>query len=147
MDHHQRKSGLRRSSTISFGLLIACVCFLGCGGDSGSDKATATVTITIQNGGEPVTSGRVELETDRPGEGSGGDLNSSGVATLRGVTIGDYSVIVAPPVIVQVPGVPVEKKPDQSAFPEKFRTRQTSPLKIHVEEGSTSKTFDLKEAT
>lgn len=142
----QRTFHASRAAILGFSFAVVSMCLVGCGNGSGSDKATGDVTITVTSGGQPVTSGRVDLETDRPGEGSGADLDSSGVAHLRGVTIGDYSVLVTPSVVVQVPGVPAEKKSDPAMFPVEFRSRKTSPLKIHVEEGSSSKTFDLKEA-
>lgn len=126
-------------------LLVSCSLFLGCSSGGQSEKAVGTVTITITSGGQPVTPGRVELVTDRPAEGSGGELDASGVTRIAGVIVGEYTVTVLPPIVVQAPGETV-KKPDESLFPQKFRTLQTSPLKIHVDEGHNEATFDLKEA-
>lgn len=134
-----------RSFTGCFGLLIGCGLFLGCGGGTGADKI-GDASITITNGGQPVTSGRVELETDRPGQGSGAELNSSGVAWLNDVAIGDYTVTVHPPIVVQVPGEAAPKKADEAAYPKQFRTLKTSPLKIQVKAGRNNAKFDLKEA-
>ena len=142
----QQARNSRRSFLVTMGLMASCCVFLGCSGGAGSEKVVGDATITITSGGQPVAGGRVELETDRPGEGAGGDLDAAGVAKLTGVTAGEYTVTVRPAIVIQAPGEPPVKKADTTAFPERFRELKTSPLKIHIDEGKNEATFDLKEA-
>lgn len=146
MQCRQQTPRFKNSWVAWLGLVLSCGIFSGCGGGDPNSKITGNVTITITNGGAPVTSGRVELETDRPGEGSGADLDSSGVAKITGATVGEYTVVVRPAAAVQVPGMPAPPKADPLMFLEKFRARKSSPLKIQVDEGANAQTFDLKEA-
>ncbi len=144
MSSNQIMCGPHRSRVSFLSLCAICGLVLGCGGGATGAKV-GDASITITSGGQPVTSGRVELETDRPGLGSGAELNSSGVAWMNDVAIGDYTVTVHPPIVVQVPGVAAPPKPDEAAFPKQFRALKTSPFKIQIKAGSNTFKFDLKE--
>lgn len=127
-------------------LCLLSLLVTGCGeAGPGNGKVTGSVTITVTNGGQPVTGGRVDLMTTRPGEGAGADLDSYGIGKMTEVPVGEYTVTVIPAIAVQVPGQPAPPKPDATVFQEKYRTMKTSPLKITVAKGSNAAKFDLKE--
>jgi hypothetical protein len=123
---------------------LALAALIGCSG-SPQGPPTSDVTVTVTYGGAPVTAGRVDLTSKRPGSGAGGELNSDGVATIPGVAPGEYVVIVVPALAVQVPGAAAEKTADDSQIPAKVRTPETSPLKADIKQGTVKLQFDLKE--
>lgn len=130
-------------------LILSSGLLLGCGrGGPHSGKPTAPVTVTVTYGGEPVTEGRVDLSNEQTGEGGGGELNGQGVATIPGVVLGNYAVIVIPPEPQLVPaetGAPAPAKKEHPNIPAKFRSLNSSPLKVEVKKDSPNQfKFELK---
>ena len=145
------KSILRHS--VRFTALIAVSLFLitlntACSRTPGADKPRGEISITITNGGAPVSEGQVDLANEETGEGGGGPLDESGTATIEMVAVGKYTVTISPP-----PQDPIAPGMDQPApqpkeypnIPTKVRKIQTSPLTVDVQSGANEFTFDLKE--
>ena len=106
--------------------------------------------MTVTYGGEPVTEGRVDLSNPQTGEAAGGELNDEGIAAISGVTPGNYSVMVLPPMADPVPvepGQPAAAAKEYPNIPKKVRVIGTSTLKADVtEDGANEFTFELKDA-
>lgn len=131
-------------------LLLPCLAVVGCGASPHSDKPTGDVVVKILFGGEPVTEGVVGLNSSATGLGGSGNLDSTGLARISGIPVGEYTVIVNPPEMDPVvPGVTPEPTPapksDYANLPIKFRRESTTTLKLTVEKGKTDYEFDLKE--
>ena len=119
---------------------------VGCGPTPHEGKTTGRVTVTITHGGQPVTTGQVDLSNEQTGEGGGGQLNEEGVATLDRVPLGSYTVTVVPPPPDPTPVAPGQTPPKPQEYPnipEKFRRNATSPLQAEVKEGENEYQFDL----
>lgn len=127
-------------------LIFATHFLVGCGGGDTSGKKKASVTITVTSGGQPVTEGLVTLDGGKTGEAAGADLNSTGVATLPEVTLGNYTVTVTPPlpkVAAPAPGQKLPPPKDYANIPAKVRRADTSTLKAEVKAGKNEFKFDL----
>jgi len=128
-------------AALTSALLVAC----NNGKVRGKVRGEITVTVTYDN--KPVTEGTVELSNPETGEGGGGNLNAEGVATLKGVAVGTYTVTVLP--IFPEPPTPDSPPPVMKEYPnipEKFRRQNTSPLKAEVKQGEPGHfKFELKE--
>ncbi len=114
-----------------------------------SDKPRAAVVIKITSGGEPVTTGDVDLNNLTTGEGGGAKLDSTGTARFEGVVLGDYTVTVFPPISDPVPvadgSAPAALKPEVK-IPLIFQSPEKSPLKLSVTPEGAEASFDLKTA-
>lgn len=123
----------------------------GCGrAGPHSGKQTAQVTVTVTYGGQAVTEGRVDLSNEQTGEGGGGELNAQGVATIPGVVLGSYTVVIVPPELLVVPGATGQTAPAKKQYaniPKKVRSFKSSPFKVEVKEDSPNEfKFELKGA-
>jgi hypothetical protein len=133
-------------------LIVSCVVVVGCGHTPGSGKPRSDVTITITFGGQPVSGGVIVLVDQQSGEGGGGALTVDGVATIPGVALGSYTLLVKSPYQTAPPvpageGLPArqDKMKARLDIPEKFRRARTSPLKMEITGGEMNFVFDLKE--
>jgi len=115
----------------------------GCSNAPHSEKVTGSVTAKVTYGGEPVTEGSVNLENPSTGLGGGADLDASGLATLKTVPVGDYTITVVPPLPPQDDPNPEIKEYDN--LPQKYRSSATSTLKATVTEGENQFEFELKD--
>lgn len=143
------KQSLNTISRSRYGLLFSLIAILltGCGHTPGSGKERNDITLKITFGGEPVTEGVVNLENPQTGEGGGGTLSEEGTATISGVVLGTYTVVVLPPDPDPVPPEPGKPSPPPKTYeniPAKFRQNQSSPLKVDVTADSAEFEFDLK---
>ena len=134
---------------IAAGFLLASSLLPGCGGaNPHSRKPSAQVTVAVTYGGQPVSEGRVDLSNEQTGEGGGGQLNAQGVAVIPGVALGTYTVVVAPPELLVVPGAtgqPAPANKDYPNIPKKVRSFTSSPLKVEVKKDSPNEfKFELK---
>lgn len=131
------------------GCCLLCVAStIGCaGGAADSNEPTGEVTIEISYGIQPVTEGQLNLISEQPGNDRGGELGSDGVATVSDLALGKYTVTVFPPLPDPTPDQSAASaQKDFSNIPTKFRSAQTSPLKIEVTEGTKDFNFDLKDS-
>lgn len=134
-----------------FSLLIISTSSLlpGCGrGEPHSGKPKSQVTVAVTYAGQPVTEGRVDLSNEQTGEGGGGELNGQGVATIPGVVLGNYTVIVIPPepqLVAGATSAPAPAKKEYPNIPAKVRSLKSSPLKVEVKQDSSNQfKFELK---
>ena len=122
-------------------LLAAASCGLtgGCGG-----PPTATVSGRVTVGGQPVTAGQIAFEAD--GTLLASAIGPDGRYQLRNgnstsVPPGDYTVLLAPPPpeLIEDPKT-TEMRPaapvDQSRFPQKYRSPETSDLRQTIPPGN-----------
>tara|TARA_R110002095_G_scaffold159024_5_gene137858 strand:+ start:258 stop:695 length:438 start_codon:yes stop_codon:yes gene_type:complete len=141
-------SRLLSGSGFMMSLALGCFLFVGCSQTPGSHKQRTDVNVTITENGAPLTEGVVNLVNEETGEGGGGTLNSEGVATISGVALGSYTLIVLPPdesVIPPEPGQPAPEVKEYLNIPQKFRDPKTSPFKVVVNRETTEFQFDLKQ--
>ncbi len=127
-------------------LLAAVVC--GCSSAPSDGVHRRNVTLKLTYGGEPVQAARVDLEPS-PADGKlmpmGGDLESGGSLTIRGVAVGPYVVVVTPPAASPLPDGSPPPVVEAADIPKKFRQGPTSPLKIDVTADKSDFEFDLKD--
>lgn len=146
--NRSNSAGRTLAASLAFLLSAGSVGLSGCGqSEAGSTKPAGDIRITVTIGGSPVSEGRVDVSTDKGGDAAGGELNASGVATLKNVPRGMYVVTVQPPLPNPAPPAPGEAapaKPDAQKIPPKFHRFATSPLRAEVKEGTAEYQFDLK---
>lgn len=139
-----------QSLKLTLSLVLSLTILIGCSRTPGSDKQRRDVSITITQGGTPVTAGLVNLENPQTGEGGGGSLTEEGIVTIPNVALGKYSVTILPPEMDPVPPEPGQAPAPPKAtvaIPEKFSNGQSSPLELEVTEEAGEFTFDLKDAS
>ena len=137
---------LQRSSILVTGVALCCGFLAGCDSGAGAGKQTGNVTITVTYEGKPVADGRVDLDNVKGGSAGGGELSKEGIVKITDLPVGEYSVIVVPPLPTpQVPGEAYVKPSERLDIPEKFRASTTSPLKATIKTGSNEYKFELKE--
>lgn len=108
-----------------------------------SGKERADVVIKLTYGGQPITSGDVDLNNLETGEGGGGSLDKTGTVRIGGVVLGDYIVTVQPPISGALPGTDTSIA-KTSEIPTKFQTPERSTLRLTVHGEGAEATFDLK---
>tara|TARA_R110002111_G_scaffold227346_2_gene288936 strand:- start:67425 stop:67802 length:378 start_codon:yes stop_codon:yes gene_type:complete len=114
--------------------VFLAACISGCGAAAGTGSVSGKVTLK----GEPVTTGRIGFLSKETGKGAAGDIGETGEFDL-GVSLpaGNYTVTVVPPASEPPQeGAPVTKAPDLQGFPKKYRSSETSDLKVEVQEGA-----------
>ncbi len=139
MSSNHSKSVFCRALQSAMAVLLAA-CISGCGAAEGTGSVSGKVTLN----GETVTTGRIGFLSKETGKGGGGDIGETGEFDL-GVTLpaGTYTVTVVPPAPAPPQeGAPVTKAPDPQGFPKKYRSSETSDLKVEVQEGSNQ--FEIK---
>lgn len=137
-----------RQVTIFSVPLMCAILYTGCSGSSDSSEPRGEVTISISYGGEPVTSGMVNLIGEKGGNDKGGELNKEGATTISALALGKYKVTVVPPMpdpVPAEPGEPAPKRREYTNIPNKFHQSKTSPLTVDISEGSSEIKFDLKD--
>ncbi len=124
-----------------FIVLLSVACITGCGGAQGMGSISGKVTLK----GEPVTTGRIGFLSKETGKGAAGDISSTGEFEINSsLPAGTYTVTVNPP-SPKPPqeGEPVTKPPNPKGFPKKFRSSETSDLKVEVKSGSNQLEIDM----
>ncbi len=115
-------------------------------GCSGSEvRPSGTVSGTVTFGGEPVTEGQVQFNSEELGVGALAKLDSAGKFTIEApLALGKYTVTVLPPPLpAPEEGVEPEIK-EYPNIPEKYRTESTTDLTAEVKEGDNHFPFDMK---
>ena len=145
-----REQTMKSREALKFGVLLLAVLLLAvlsfCGRSSTEPYESAgKVTVNVNYGGAPVTSGFVHMVIPGEGKSAYGELNEVGVVTFEKVRTGNYTVSVAPP----APADPDPEKPtipqEAPNIPKKFRSEATSSLKADVQEGENKFSFELKQ--
>lgn len=122
----------------------------GCGpAGPHADRPRSDVVIVVTSGGAPVVAGTINLLDEATGEGGGGTLTATGRATISGVSHGTYVVTVVPVEEIVVPNesdvggaAPIRPGgPTLNGVPARFRSAQTSPLRVTV--GSDGEILEL----
>ena len=132
-------------------LAAAALAMTGCGSAAPhGNRPRSDVVVAINSAGVPVTEGTVNLVDEQSGEGGGGELDASGRATISGVAHGTYVVTVVPAEEVVVPtesdvggAPPVRRRSSATGVSARFRSAQTSPLRIDVGQGGGTFEFDV----
>jgi len=140
---------INRTFSTLFLILLTMLLISGCSTTPGSEKERGSVTITVNNGAEPVTGVQVSLQSSTTGEGGSGVLDDQGEVKLENVALGEYSVIVSPfppddLSLMSADGVMPDITPNP-LVPAKYHGTTTSPLKLQVKAEPSEYMFDLKE--
>lgn len=112
------------------------------------------MVIVVTSGGAPVVAGTINLLDEATGEGGGGTLTATGRATISGVSHGTYVVTVVPVEEIVVPNesdvggaAPIRPGgPTLNGVPARFRSAQTSPLRVTVGSDGEILELDLQDA-
>ena len=117
----------------------------GCGSGDGKPSGSVSGRITFQ--GQPVTSGVVNLMSQKLGAGASAPLGDDGKYRLAdSLELGDYKVMVTPPPPPppRPEDGPPKPPPAAANIPKKYRTEATTDLSATVKSGSNTFDFDLK---
>lgn len=124
---------------------LAIVITVGCG-PKGPAKGDVQGKVTFK--GQPVTEGSINFVNPKEGGTAGGDLNKDGTYEVKGVLVGEYLVIISPPMVMmdtdpgKSPPAPVEKNVPN--IPQKYRQQGNTPFKATVKQGKNDFDFDMK---
>jgi hypothetical protein len=103
--------------------------------------------------GRPVTEGKINFINPETGFAAEAELGSDGGYVIKniegGLVVGDYTVMVTPPIIIvdndpgKTPPSPMEKP--VANIPAKVRNQATTPLRATVKKGSNTFDFELSQ--